>query len=137
MRAMSSESRELIEVGCETIALADTDGQATPLDVQRVLVRLIDAKLDIAKLGVHLHDRFGYAIANAWEAYRLGVRTFDAALGGVGGNVSVVGSVGNIATERLVAFFRSMNIETGIDMAVLDEALKIVREMIQLQEQGA
>ena len=50
------------------------------------------------------------------EAYGLGIRSFDSALGGVGGNPSAIDSVGNIATESLVQFFSQMGIETGIDI---------------------
>jgi len=123
---------ELIQTGCDTVALADTDGRATPLDLRRTITHLSQSGTDLAKIGIHLHDRFNHAIANAWEAYGLGIRTFDGALGGVGGNPSAIDSVGNIATESLVQFFSQMGIETGIDIAALREALLIVYQMTQL-----
>jgi isopropylmalate/homocitrate/citramalate synthase len=125
-------ARELIDIGCETVALADTDGRATPLDVQRTVGHLIDSRVDVARLGVHLHDRAGHAIDNAREAYRLGVRTFDSAVGGIGGNRALEDAVGNIATETLVDFFEAMGARTAIERDALRDAVKIVREAIRL-----
>jgi isopropylmalate/homocitrate/citramalate synthase len=125
-------SRELIQIGCDTIALADTDGRATAPDVQRTIAHLVGAGIDVARLGVHLHDRSGDAIANVSEAYRLGVRTFDGAVGGIGGNRALEDAVGNIATESLVQFFENAGVETGIDPAALRDAVSIIRDMTQL-----
>jgi hydroxymethylglutaryl-CoA lyase len=122
---------DLIDMGCETVALADTDGSAAPTEIQRVIEHLA-SRLDIARLGVHLHDRFGQAIANAWEAYRLGIRTFDSAVGGIGGNKAVEKSYGNIATEDLANLLRLMGVETGLDLKAVGRALQIVREMAKL-----
>ncbi len=65
-------SNELIQMGCETVALADTDGRATPGDLERTISR-VASSIDMSRIGVHLHDRSGAAIANAREAYRLGI----------------------------------------------------------------
>ena len=125
--------RELIDAGCELVALADTDGRATPLDVRRVIEHLAARGIDVPRhVGVHLHDRFGVAIASAWEAFRLGVRTFDAAVGGIGGAAALSNSVGHIATEQLVQFFDLLGVETGIDHGALRDALTIVHRMTQL-----
>ncbi len=122
--------RRLLEVGCEVIALSDTDGRATPRDIERVIGGLGEA-LGFAALGVHLHDRYGLGLLNAHVAYRAGVRSFDASLGGVGGNPKIAYAVGNLATEELVLLFDSLGVETGIDRrAVLDAALRIA-EMIE------
>jgi hydroxymethylglutaryl-CoA lyase len=119
---------DLLEMGCETVSLADTDGAATPLDMQRVITHLTQ-RLDAARLGVHLHDRHGQAIANAWEAYRLGIRTFDSAVGGIGGNKAVEKSVVNLATEQLDKLFSLMDVQTGIDLDPLRNAVRMVGEM--------
>ena len=124
--------RELTEMGCETVALADTDGRATPADVRRTIAHLIDAGLDVTRLGVHLHDRDGGAIDNAAEAFRLGVRSFDAAVGGIGGNRALEDAVGNIATETVVDFFERLGAQTGIDHDALRDAVQRVHQMKQL-----
>jgi hydroxymethylglutaryl-CoA lyase len=124
--------RELAAIGCQTIALADTDGRATPRDVQRTIAAVLDAGIEPDRLGVHLHDRFGHAIANAWEAYRLGIRSFDSAIGGIGGNRALEDAVGNIATESLASFFEQVGVETGLDAVAIREALGLVYQMTLL-----
>jgi hydroxymethylglutaryl-CoA lyase len=123
---------DLIDAGFETVALADTDGRGTPSDIRRVISHLRESGLDIAKIGVHLHDREGRAIENLGEAFRLGVRTFDGSVGGIGGNRAGADYVGNIATERLVEFCSQTGSSHGIDLDALDEAKALVAEMVKL-----
>jgi hydroxymethylglutaryl-CoA lyase len=115
----------LLATGCSCVALADTDGRATRADLERVL----GAMGPLDRIGLHLHDRHGLAIRNAWEAYRLGVRTFDAAVGGIGGNKLLGRAPGNVATEELLEMFHQEDIATGIDRAVVAEALGLVASM--------
>lgn len=122
-------TRELIDGGCEIVALADTDGRATPADMRRVLSHLIDNKIEIKNVGVHLHVRTGDGLDKVQECYRLGVRTFDSSVGGIGGNRAGAEYIGNIATEKLVILFEQMNVETNIDHAALNEAIAIVKSM--------
>ena len=126
--------RELIQAGYETVALADTDGRATPSDVRRILSHVVESGLDIAKIGLHLHDREGRAIENLAEAFRLGIRTFDGSVGGIGGNRAGADWVGNIATERLVEFCAQTGSFHGIHLNALEEAKALVTKMAKLAE---
>ncbi len=117
----------LQDFGCDFVTLADTNGTTNPARVGEVLEAVGDALGGLARVGVHLHDRYGTGIANAYAAWLRGVKIFDASLGGVGGSVaaSVVAGgngaqmVGNIATESLVAMFEGMDVHTGIDLDAL------------------
>lgn len=117
----------LQDFGCEYLTLADTNGTTNPARIGEVLEALGDALGGLSRVGVHLHDRNGTGIANAYAAWLRGVKIFDASLGGVGGSVaaSVVGGgngaqmVGNIATESVVAMFEGMGVHTGIDLHAL------------------
>lgn len=114
------------------VALADTDGNAFEDDLQRVIPAVGDA-MGLENVGVHLHDRGGRGVENARVAYGLGVRVFDAAVGGIGGNPTALDDpAGNVATEALVAMFSEMGVATGIDGRALNEAVAIVREMAAL-----
>lgn len=114
----------LVDMRCAWLTLADTNGTTNPARVGQVLGAVGDALGSLDRVGVHLHDRSGTGIANAWAAYEAGARIFDASLGGVGGSVAASlaegGSgrqmVGNIATESLVQLFHGMGIPTGIDL---------------------
>jgi hydroxymethylglutaryl-CoA lyase len=46
----------------------------------------------------------------------VGVRTFDASLGGLGGCPYAPGASGNVITEDLVFMFEAMGVATGIDL---------------------
>jgi hypothetical protein len=108
-------------MGCETVALSDTDGMASPNDIER-LVRFVAREMGLEAIGVHLHDRRGLGVTNAYVAYQLGVRSFDASVGGIGGAITVRHSIGNVSTEELVAMFESIGVETGVDLEPLIEA---------------
>ncbi len=117
----------LNDFGCAYLTLADTNGTTNPARVGEVLEEVGDALGGLARIGVHLHDRNGTGIANAYSAWLRGVRIFDSSLGGVGGSVAASvaaggdGSqmVGNIATESLVAMFEGMGVSTGVDVDAL------------------
>jgi hydroxymethylglutaryl-CoA lyase len=117
----------LEEFGCEYVTLADTNGTTNPARIGEVLDAVGNALGGLRRVGVHLHDRYGTGIANAYAAWLRGVKIFDASLGGVGGSVaaSVVAGgngrqmVGNIATESLVAMFEGMGVSTGVDLSGL------------------
>lgn len=100
--------------GAEVIHLADTIGAANPVQLRRVVGQVRDRHPDVA-LGLHLHNTYGMAMACAWEAITLGIRRFDASLGGVGGCPFAPGAAGNIATDDLVNLFHHAGIATGVD----------------------
>jgi isopropylmalate/homocitrate/citramalate synthase len=115
----------LNEFGCEYLTIADTNGTTNPARVGEVLDALGDSLGSLERIGVHLHDRYGTGITNAYAAWQKGVRIFDSSLGGVGGSAAASavsgggGMVGNIATESLVALFEGMGVRTGIDVDAL------------------
>lgn len=105
-----------------TICLADTMGWANPLQVRQMVSTLQDRWPHIG-LKLHLHDTRGCAVANAVAAMELGVRSFDAAVGGLGGCpfAGHQGAAGNLCTEDLVFACQEMGIETGVDLDALVE----------------
>jgi hydroxymethylglutaryl-CoA lyase len=68
-------------------------------------------------LALHFHDTFGQAIVNTLVGLEHGVRTFDSAVGGLGGCPYSPGATGNVATEDLVYTLESLGVNTGIDLA--------------------
>jgi hydroxymethylglutaryl-CoA lyase len=117
-------AQRLISMGAEVLHLADTIGAASPVHIDRTVSAVREAFPE-QPVGLHLHNTYGMASANAWEGLRLGVRRFDASLGGVGGCPFAPGAAGNIGTDDLVNLFHHAGIETGIDtgklVAVRDE----------------
>jgi hydroxymethylglutaryl-CoA lyase len=105
-------------LGARVVHLADTIGAARPSQLRTVVPAVRDELPDVP-LGLHLHNTYGLALANAWEGLGLGIRRFDAALGGLGGCPFAPGASGNVATDDLVDFFHREGIATGLDVVKL------------------
>lgn len=109
----------LMERGCDEVGLSDTTGYATPGEVRR-LVALLRAEVgDAAVTGLHLHNTRGLGLANVVAGLDMGITTFDASIGGLGGCPFAPGASGNIVTEDLVFMLESMGHDTGIDISRL------------------
>lgn len=98
------------------IALADTIGVGVPAQVEDLFGRLGNLLGGRIPMRCHFHDTRGTGIANAWAAYKSGVRAFDASLGGLGGCPFAPKATGNIATEDLIYMMERSGIDTGIDL---------------------
>jgi hydroxymethylglutaryl-CoA lyase len=70
------------------------------------------------------------ALANCLVGHELGVRIFDAAVGGTGGCPYAPGAPGNLATEDLVSMFGDMGVATGVDLGRLIDAGLLAQELI-------
>lgn len=120
-------THEMIEAGSQEIAIADTIGGGNPKQVKEIMAPLIHS-YDADMFFVHLHDTRGLAAAMAWEAADLGVRKFDASIGGLGGCPFAPGATGNVATEDLVYMLEACGLKTGISIEGLREAVRIAEE---------
>lgn len=100
----------------EEIALADTIGVGTPLEAGELFGKLGETLGGKIPMRAHFHNTRGTGIANAWEAYKAGVRVFDASLGGLGGCPFAPRATGNIATEDLIYMMARSGVESGIDL---------------------
>jgi hydroxymethylglutaryl-CoA lyase len=114
-------ARRMADAGAQEIALADTIGVGVPGQVGELTARVIEAIAPIP-IRLHLHDTRGLAPANAWAGYLAGCRTFDSALGGLGGCPFAPGAAGNVGTEELLYLFGRSGISTGYDLETTLEA---------------
>jgi hydroxymethylglutaryl-CoA lyase len=119
----------LVEMGAYEISLGDTIGVGTPLQTRTVL-EAVAAKVPMDRIAMHMHDTRGTALANCLVGLEMGVRTFDASVGGLGGCPYAPGASGNLATEDLVYMLHGMGIETGVDMEKLVDAGLIARQLL-------
>ena len=111
----------MVEAGAEEIGFADTIGVAVPGQVGDMITAARERLGHKFPLRVHLHDTRGMGPGNAWAAYQAGCRTFDSALGGLGGCPFAPGAAGNVATEELAYLFKHSGVDCGIDLeAALD-----------------
>ncbi|WP_170369311.1 hydroxymethylglutaryl-CoA lyase [Ruegeria arenilitoris] len=118
----------LFSHGCYEISLGDTIGQGTPDSIARMLLAVREY-VPATRLAGHFHDTNGRAIDNIDASLALGVRVFDAAVGGLGGCPYAPGAAGNVATEAVAAHLGRLGYDTGLDAAVLNQAAEMARAM--------
>ncbi|MEM7422337.1 MAG: hydroxymethylglutaryl-CoA lyase [Pseudomonadota bacterium] len=104
----------MLEMGCYEVSLGDTIGAGTPETIAAMLEAVIEGA-GPAQIAGHYHDTNGRAAENVAASLEQGVRTFDGAVGGLGGCPYAPGSKGNVATESVVAVAERLGFETGID----------------------
>ena len=121
---------EAQSVGVAEFGIADTAGISTPENTRRV-IRAIREYTDLSKVSLHMHDTYGMGLANCYVAIEEGITMMDASLAGMGGCPFVPGAKGNIATEDLVYMLEKMGVETGYDLAMLNQAAAEMAEEIQ------
>ena len=115
----------LLDLGCYEVSVGDTIGVGTPMQVQGVIGMLLQV-IPPSKLAMHFHDTRGTALANTLAALEMGIATFDASAGGLGGCPYAPGASGNLATEDLVYMLDRMAIETGVDLNRLVQASSMI-----------
>lgn len=123
----------LRDMGCYEVSLGDTIGQGRPETITAML-RAVLEELPPAQLAGHYHDTAGRALENIEASLALGLRVFDAAVGGLGGCPYAPGAKGNVATEAVAARLAALGYETGLDTALLDEAAALAHAMKGPQE---
>jgi hydroxymethylglutaryl-CoA lyase len=114
-----------LTAGLSSISLADTAGHATPADVEILFSAILslDSSVDLA---CHFHNTYGLGLANCYAALRVGVRSFESSVAGLGGCPFTKIAGGNVCTEDLVHMLHRMDrrndiklenlIETAIDV---------------------
>jgi hydroxymethylglutaryl-CoA lyase len=103
-----------LDAGADSVGLADTVGYADPAMVASLFERAFAVAGDRLGCG-HFHDTRGLGLANVFAAFSVGVRRFDACVGGIGGCPHAPGASGNVATEDVAYLFASMGKPTGLD----------------------
>jgi len=114
-------TERLMQMGVFEVAISDTIGIAHPAQVAQVL-DVVLARVPIDKIALHFHDTRGTALANVLEALSVGVRTFDASAGGLGGCPYAPGASGNPATDDLIYMLDGLGTETGVSLTALSKA---------------
>ncbi len=117
----------LASAGVDMVALADTVGYAQPAQIRRI-VGAVRREIGDVLEGLHLHDTMGLGLANALAGLDCGIRSFDAALAGLGGCPFAPGASGNIVTEDLVFMLESMGFDTGINLDQLIDCRRFLAE---------
>jgi hydroxymethylglutaryl-CoA lyase len=121
--------QRILDIDMVELALGDTIGVGNPAQTQELLEALFKL-LPKDKIALHLHDTRGTALANALIGLQMGIRRFDASVGGLGGCPYAPGAAGNLATEDLVYMLHGMGVETGLDFDKLVAAGELAQSLI-------
>ena len=122
-------SAALVNMGVVEVAISDTIGVAHPRQVAEV-VEIVARRVPLDQIALHLHDTRGMAAANVLAGLNVGVATFDASAGGLGGCPYAPGATGNLATEDLVYMLDGLGVETGVHLPRLLEASAFIEARI-------
>lgn len=123
-------AQRMNKLGVYEISIGDTIGAANVGQVESLFKKLKKV-VPVKKLAAHFHDTRGQALANILAAYKMGLRVFDASLGGLGGCPYAPGAAGNVATEDVVYMFQGMGVKTGLDLQKLIDICPWMAEKIQ------
>jgi hydroxymethylglutaryl-CoA lyase len=123
-----------VESGADEINLADSAGLAHPRQIEEMIASA--GGVCELPLSLHLHDTYGFGLANVYSAWRSGVSRFDACCGGLGGCPFIPGAAGNVATEDLVHLFEAMGISTGVSLECLSRVVRRLEEKMERRLPG-
>ncbi|WP_269585266.1 hydroxymethylglutaryl-CoA lyase [Roseibium sp. Sym1] len=121
-------AKTLFDLGCYEVSLGDTIGAGTPETIGRMLDAVLDA-VPADKVAGHYHDTKGRALENIEVSLEKGLRTFDSAIGGLGGCPYAPGAKGNVATEAVVDLMARKGLETGLRRDLLAEVAEFAKTL--------
>lgn len=120
---------KLVGEGIKIISLADTVGVATPKQISSVVKKVIAGFPNI-ETGVHLHSTNALWQQKLDAALENGCTRFDGALKGIGGCPMADDElVGNMDSELMIAYFRSLGYLKNFNMKALAECSNLASEI--------
>ena len=120
----------LRDAGAQEIGFGDTTGMANPRQVREFFLAAGEQLGEGVQLTAHFHNTRGQGLANVLAALEAGVESFESSFGELGGCPVPPGATGNIATEDLVSMLHEMGIATGIELAALIDASRLLQRVL-------
>lgn len=118
--------------GVDALYLGCTTGQEHPGEVFAG-VSAVRARHPRLSVGVHLHNRNGFATANAVAAMQAGADWLEGSFCGLGGDLWFPGDpsvLGNAPLEDLIHLCDCLGIDTGIDLRRYLEVVRRAERMV-------
>lgn len=131
--AVAKVAAKLLDLGCYEIALGDTIGSGTPATINAML-KAVKEYVPVERLAGHYHDTNGNALDNVKASLAEGLRTFDSAIGGLGGCPYAPGAKGNVSTVKLAQMLERENYHTNLDFDVLAQAETLISTLGESHE---
>ncbi len=126
---VSEWTETLAQLGISILSLSDTIGVADATTISYLFSHLVPRYPEI-EFGAHLHTHPARWHEKVDAAYRSGCRRFDGAIQGFGGCPMAKDELtGNMPTEKLLSYFTSEKVETGLNSlrfeSAYNEAMRI------------
>jgi len=121
----------LADMGVRILSLSDTIGSSTPEVISHLFSELIPTYPNI-EFGAHLHTTPMTWHEKVDAAYQAGCRRFDGAIQGFGGCPMAKDELtGNMPTEKMLSYFTSHQIESGVNWLAFEAAFNKARDLFQ------
>lgn len=122
-------TERLASMGIHVLSLSDTIGSSTPEVISYLFSELIPKYPDI-EFGAHLHTTPSTWHEKVDAAYKGGCRRFDGAIQGFGGCPMARDELtGNMPTEKMLSYFTSNQIETGVNWMAFEAAFNKAKDL--------
>lgn len=119
----------LAEMGVKILSLSDTIGSSTPEVIMHLFKELIPKYPNI-EFGAHLHTTPTSWHEKVDAAYQAGCRRFDGAIQGFGGCPMARDELtGNMPTEKMLSYFTSHQIESGVNWLAFEAAFNKAKDL--------
>jgi len=121
-----------VEAGSRYLPVADTSGCASPGEFGELIAKIREWAPAPVRIGVHCHNDFGLATANAIAGLQAGADDVQVTVGGIGERA------GNTAMEEIAAVLAYKSEQLGlyseVDVAGIYAVYNRLREIIRLEE---
>jgi len=115
------------ELGVDMIDICDTIGNASS-ETTELLLSKINSYIPFS---LHLHDTNGKAIESALMGVKMGIKTLQSSIAGLGGCPFSPKRAGNIDSVKLVRMLHSEGYDTGINVDELEKVGKWIKNELQ------
>ncbi|WP_422860498.1 hydroxymethylglutaryl-CoA lyase [Flagellimonas sp. S174] len=125
-------TEKLAAMGVGILSLSDTIGSSTPEVIDYLFSNLIPKYPEI-EFGAHLHTTPTRWHEKVEAAYQAGCRRFDGAVQGFGGCPMAKDELtGNMPTEKMLSYFTSQKVDTGVNWMVFEAAYNKATELFSV-----
>lgn len=113
-------AKELVKMGCDSIAIKDMAGLLTPF-VAYDLVKALKEELGVS-LSLHTHSTAGFAFGSHLKAVEAGVDVLDLA------NSALSEGTSHPCTQSMVATLQGSKWDSGLELEPMEKAAEILRK---------
>ncbi|MBI5471100.1 MAG: hydroxymethylglutaryl-CoA lyase [Ignavibacteriae bacterium] len=106
------------DAGLKNISLADTAGHATPDQVEKMFSAILEFDEGV-ECACHFHNTYGLALANCYAAMKVGVKSFESSVAGLGGCPFTKIAGGNTCTEDFVHMLQRTGMREDVKLTEL------------------